>query len=171
MRNIQELYNAYIEKSKEERRINEKIIDRERQIARLEKKKEKLGGWHANLVIPLAEILTPLLECDKYEILGPFGLRCETSIWFKKNGSTAKHCDYSLSVTVHHEFENNHEYKKHYCSAAMKTVYLQYDTYKRNNNYCDGSIGALNGYNKIEAPLPDSIDEIVKIIKEQGKRA
>ena len=35
MKNIQELYNAYIEKSREERRINEKIIDRARQIARL----------------------------------------------------------------------------------------------------------------------------------------
>ena len=29
MKNIQELYNAYIEKSREERRIYEKIIDRE----------------------------------------------------------------------------------------------------------------------------------------------
>lgn len=170
MKNIQELYDAYIEKSREERRIDEKIIDRERQIARLEKKKEKLGGWHANLVIPLAEILTPLLGCDKYEILGPFGLRCETSIWFKKNGSTAKYCDYSLSVTVHHEFEDNREYKKRYCSPPMNKVFLRYDTYKRDESYENGSIGALNGFNKIEAPLPDSIEEIVKIIKERGTR-
>ena len=90
MEKITELYNAYLEKSQEERRINERIIDRELQIARLEKKKEQLGGWHANLVIPLAEVLTPLLGCDTYEILGPFGLRAETSIWFKKNGSTAQ---------------------------------------------------------------------------------
>ena len=63
MKNITELYDAYLAKEREERRINERIIDRELQIARLEKKKYKLVGWHANLVIPLAEILTPLLEC------------------------------------------------------------------------------------------------------------
>ncbi len=165
MEKITELYDAYLAKSQEERRINERIIDRERQIARLNKKKDKLGGWHANLIIPLAKVLTPLLDCDTYKILGPFGLRAETSIWFKKNGSTAKYCDYSLSLTVHHEFHDNHEYKKRYCSAAMKSVQLRYDTYARDNSYARGSIGELNGFNKIEAPLPESIDDIVKLIK------
>ena len=166
MEKITELYNAYLEKSQEERRINERIIDRELQIEKLEKKKGELGGWHANLVIPLAEVLTPLLGCDTYEILGPFGLRAETSIWFKKKGSTAQYCDYSLSVTIHHEFHDNQEYKRRYCEPPMKNMYLQYDTYKRDPSYQRGSIGELNGFNKIEAPLPESIDEIVKIIKE-----
>ena len=52
----------------------------------------------------------------------------------------------------------------------MKEVFLKYDTYKRDNSYKHGSIGALNGFNKIEAPLPDSIEEIVKLIKEQGAK-
>ena len=165
MEKITELYDAYLAKEREERRINERIIDRELQIARLEKKKEKLGGWHANLVIPLAEILTPLLECESYEILGPFGLRGETSIWFKKKDSTAKYCDYSLTLTVHNEWETDNHYKGQYCMNTMKSVHLRYDTYERDNSYERGSIGELNGFNKIEAPLPESIDEIVKIIK------
>ena len=49
--------------------------------------------------------------------------------------------------------------------GAMKNVQLRYDTYQRENSYQHGSIGELNGFNKIEAPLPESIDEIVKIIK------
>ena len=165
MKKITELYDSYLAKEREERRINERIIDRELQIARLEKKKSKLGGWHDNLVIPLAEILTPLLECESYEILGPFGLRAETSIWFKKKDSTAKCCDYSLSLTIHNEWETDHNYKERYCMGAMKSVQLRYDTYQRDNSYAHGSIGELNGFNKIEAPLPESIDEIVKIIK------
>ena len=165
MKKITELYDAYLAKEREERRINERIIDRELQIARLEKKKSNLGGWHANLVIPLAEILTPLLECEKYEILGPFGLRSETSIWFKKKDSTAKYCDYSLSLTVHNEWETDNHYKGRYCMGAMKSVHLRYDTYERDNTYQRGSIGELNGFNKIEAPLPESIEEIIKIIK------
>ena len=165
MEKITELYNAYLAKEREERRINERIIDRELQIARLEKKKSKLGGWHANLVIPLAEVLMPLLGCDKYEILGPFGLRAETSIWFKKKDSTAKYCDYSLSLTVHNEWEKDNYYKGQYCMSTMKSVHLRYDTYERDNSYQNGSIGELNGFNKIEAPLPESIDEIIELIK------
>ena len=165
MKKITELYDSYLAKEREERRINERIIDRELQIARLEKKKSKLGGWHANLVIPLAEILTPLLDCERYEILGPFGLRAETSIWFKKKDSTAKYCDYSLTLTVHNEWETDNHYKGQYCMSTMKSVHLRYDTYERDNSYERGSIGELNGFNKIEAPLPESIDEIVKIIK------
>ena len=167
MEKITELYDAYLAKEREERRINERIIDRELQIARLEKKKSKLGGWHANLVIPLAEILTPLLECETYEILGPFGLRAETSIWFKKKDSTAKYCDYSLTLTVHNEWDKDNYYKGQYCMSTMKSVHLRYDTYERDNTYQHGSIGALNGFNKIEAPLPESIDDIVKLIKER----
>ena len=165
MQKITELYDAYLAKEREERRINERIIDRELQIARLEKKKSKLGGWHANLVIPLAEILTPLLECESYEILGPFGLRAETSIWFKKKDSTAKYCDYSLTLTVHNEWDKDNYYKGQYCMSTTKSVHLRYDTYERDNSYAHGSIGELNGFNKIEAPLPESFDEIVKIIK------
>ena len=165
MEKITELYNAYLAKEREERRINERIIDRELQIARLEKKKSKLGGWHANLVIPLAEILTPLLDCERYEILGPFGLRGETSIWFKKKDSTAKYCDYSLTLTIHNEWDKDNYYKGQYCMSTMKSVHLRYDTYERDNSYAHGSIGELNGFNKIEAPLPESIDEIIELIK------
>lgn len=165
MNSIQEIYNNYLAKEREERRINERIIDRELQIKRLEKKKSNLGGWISNVLIPLADVLLPLLDCETYEILGPFGLRGETSVWFKKANSTEKYCDYSLNVTVHNEFEEYTPYKGQYCSSVMKSVCLYYDTYERDNSYQRGSIGELNGFNKIEAPLPDSIDEIVKIIK------
>lgn len=167
MKNLQELYNAYILKSQEERRINERIVDRQLQIKRLENKKRKLTGWIDNLVKPLAEILTPLLECEKYEILGPFGLRAETSIWFKKPNSTATHCDYRLCLTVETSYHKNYTYKGEYCSPVMSNVYLQYDTGKRKSEYQQGSIGYLNGFNTIEEPLPDSIEEIVQIIKQQ----
>ena len=49
--------------------------------------------------------------------------------------------------------------------GAMKNVHLRYDTCERNNKYQHGSIGELNGFNKIEAPLPESVEEIVKLIK------
>lgn len=165
MKYINELYNAYLAKEQEERRINEKIVERELQIKRLEKKKGKIGGWIDNLVIPLAMILMPLLDCETYEILGPFGLRGETSIWFKKPNSTAQYCDYRLCLTVETKYDKNYTYKGEYCSPVMSEVFLRYDTGVRVNEYQEGSIGYLNGYNNVEAPLPNSIDEIIKIIK------
>ena len=170
MEKITELYESYLSKDKEERRINERIIDYEMKISRLEKKKSKIGGWHDTLVIPLAKILTPLLDCEKFEILGPFGLRGETSIWFKKKDSTAKYCDYSLTVTLFNEFDNNSIYKDRYCMRSTKTVELRYDTGVRDNSYEHGSIGELNGFNKIESPLPESIEDIVNLIKEKSTK-
>ena len=168
MEKITELYESYLSKDKEERRINERIIDYEMKISRLEKKKSKIGGWYDTLVIPLAKILTPLLDCEKFEILGPFGLRGETSIWFKKKDSTAKYCDYSLTVTLFTEFEKNSIYKDRYCMNSTKTVELRYDTGVRDSSYAHGSIGELNGFNKIESPLPESIEDIVNLIKEKS---
>ena len=168
MEKITELYESYLSKDKEERRINERIIDYEMKISRLEKKKSKIGGWHDTLVIPLAKILTPLLDCEKFEILGPFGLRGETSIWFKKKDSTAKYCDYSLTVTLFNEFEKNSIYKDRYCMNSTKTVELRYDTGVRDSSYAHGSIGELNRFNKIESPLPESIEDIVNLIKEKS---
>lgn len=149
MEKISELYDAYYAKCEEKRQIDIRIAQRQAQIERLEAKRERIGGWHETLVHPLAKTLTPLLGCDTYEIFGPFGLRGETSVRFKKNNSTARFGDYSLSVTLHHE----------------ESVHLRYDTYERDTSYRRGSLGELNGYNKIEAPLPETINELVKIIK------
>lgn len=149
MEKITELYDAYLRTCEEKKRIDERIAQRRAQIERLEDKRDKIGDWHKNLLHPLAKVLTPLLNCDTYEIYGPFGLRAESSIYFKKNGSTAKSCDYSLHITLHYD----------------APLHLRYDTYKRNTLYQRGSLGELNGYNKIKAPLPESIEELVKIIK------
>ena len=170
MEKITELYELYLSKDKEERKINEKIIDHETQISKLEKKKSRIGGWFDTLLKPLANILTPLLDCEKYEILGPFGLRGETSIWFKKKDSDAKYCDYSLTITLHNEWDNNSIYKDRYCMSSMKSVELRYDTGVRDNSYQHGSIGELNGFNKIESPLPESIEDIVNLIKAKSTK-
>ncbi len=165
MKNISELYNNYISIELEERRINEKIIDKEKQIERLKAKKDSLGGWVDRLVKPLAEVLMPLLDCVSYRLLGPFGLRGEISIWFLKPNSTAEHCDYSLSLTFIYQSNDDITYKGEYCHPTAKKVILAYDTGERKNEFPQGSIGEKNGFNTISKDLPESIDELVTIIK------
>ena len=176
MTTIQEIYNGYLEVEANCRRIAEKICEKERSIARLKKQIERMenkqysNSWVKCLLEPLAELLMPLLECDKYRILGPFGLRSETSLWFIKPNSTEKYCDYSLSFTVRCEYNDDSIYKGLYCSPSMKNVRLFYNTGRRTNIYPQGSIGELNGFDVIEEPLPDDIEEIIKIIKEKAKQ-
>lgn len=165
MKTINELYEKYIAVELEERRINEKIIDKEKEIERLQLKKQKLGTWVDRLVKPLADILTPLLDCVSYRLLGPFGLRSEISIWFFKPNSTAEYCDYSLSLTFIYQSNDDILYKNEYCTPTVKKVILAYDTDERKNEFPEGSIGDKNGFNIISRDLPDSIDELVKIIK------
>lgn len=165
MKNIQELYDSYISSELEERRINEKIIDKEKQIERLKEKKNRLGSWVDKLVKPLAEVLTPLLDCASYRLLGPFGLRGEISIWFTKPNSTAEHCDYSISLTFNFQANDDCIYKGEYCYPTPKKVILAYDTGERKNEFPQGSLGERNGFNTISKDLPESIDELVKIIK------
>ena len=71
---------------------------------------------------------------------------------------------------MHNEFEHDTSYKGHYCSSSTKHIELRYDTGVRDNSYERGSIGELNGFNKIESPLPESIEDIVNLIKEKSTK-
>ena len=173
MNNLQEIYNGYLAVELEKRKIAEKICDKERSIRRLEKQIKKLehkrysDGWVKCLVEPLAKVLTPLLGCEKYEIYGPFGLRAYVSIHFEKPNAKNEYDCYSLSLTCSCEYNDDNNYKGEYCSSSMKSVSLNYDTGKRTQEYPQGSIGWLNGFDVIEKPLPNDINEIIKIIKKE----
>lgn len=164
MTNMQEIYAGYLEQEKNVRRLEEKIADKQRQLRRLEKKM-KYTSWLDYILHPMAKALTPMLNCTEYEILGPFGIKGETSIWFKKKDSNAEYCDYSLTVTLHCDYNDDSTYKGVYIHHSTKSVTLKYDTGARDNSYQPNSLGELNGFNKIEAVLPDDLNEIVKIIR------
>lgn len=172
MNTVVDIYNSYLASEADCRRIAERICEKENSIARLQKQIKKLEkkqygvSWVNGIVIPLAEMLMPLLECESYEIFGPFGLRAETSIHFKKPNSTAQYCDYRLALTLRTEYNDDFNYKGNYCSPSTKSVRLFYNTGKRTHIYPQGSIGELNGFDFIEKPLPDDTDEIIAIIKE-----
>ena len=168
---VKEIYDSYLAVETECRKINEKICDKERAIRRFEKQIKNLEhkrysfNWVDYLAKPLAQALLPYLDCDRYEIYGPFGLRAYIGISFYKPNAIDKKDSYYLSLTCHHEFNDDSTYKGEYCSASTKSVHLKYDTYKRTAEYPQGSIGWLNGFNVVEEPLPDTLEELAKFIK------
>ncbi len=136
-----------------EKLLDEKIEKAEERLAKLktqlQKHNRKYINWVDGIVIPLAKELSKKFNMD-YEIFGPFGLCCETSIYLKEDKNKSITKQKTLSITL--EPGNLSEYK------------LLYRTGERTNKYPSGSIGDLNGFDCITESLPDTIDEIAKLM-------
>lgn len=143
-----------IEEEIEKRR--ERIKRAEKQIKKLEDKQEnEYAYWFDDVVTPLMHDLEKLAGEGWYgEIYGPFGLECETSIYLRQDMSRSI-CDQpTYGLTIY--------------PPDRKGV-MQYQTDENTHQYPKGSIGELNGMNYVKAQLPDSIEEIWKLMKYSSK--
>lgn len=150
-------YRVKADESKQEmKRIDERIEQRKQQIERLEKKREKIYysfSWHDDVVVRLMKDLEEKTGLTG-EIYGPFGLRAATSIYLREDMTKGICEQTTLSIELE-EMEDG----------------TYYHTGKYSNKYPSGTIGELNGMNHIMAPLPETIDEIVKVlIKTEASR-
>ena len=96
-------------------------------------------SWLDSAVAALAVDLESYVG-EVFEIGGPYGLRAEVVI---------SSPNYSLTVVPC--FEDN----------GLK---LYYDTGKKKQNHQPNTIGAVNGFNNLQARLPNTIVEIVAIM-------
>lgn len=162
---MQKFKNDYLERTKkyevERNELDQKVMKRqedinraERSIQRLNKKISKLDrpSWVDTLIIPLAESLAKEFQMD-YEIFGPFGLGARTSIYWKKDKKLSITEQETKSITL--------------LPTNLELAQLYYETgHKRDDvHYQPRSIGALNGMDNEILPLPDSMEDIIKIIE------
>ena len=105
---------------------------------------------------PLSDRLSEKLGLP-YEIYGPFGLSCETSVYFVKDTKKRVSEQKAKGITVYPE-----------CTEDG-SIRLKYYTGEKTNDYEPWSIGDLNGFNKVKAPLPESIEEILSLIEKKGE--
>ena len=137
----------------EMQRIDEKIIQKKQQIERLEKKRNKVYysfSWHEDVVKRLMKDLEEKTGLTG-EIYGPFGMRAATSIYLRKDMTKGICEQTTLSIELEEREDGTYYY-----------------TGKNTKNYPSGSIGEINGMNHIMAPLPETIDEIVKVLIKTG---
>lgn len=145
-----ERFNKEIEKRRE------RIKRAEKQIEQLKNRQDKeYAYWFDDVVYPLMHDLEKLAGDGWYgEIYGPFGLECQTSIYLRRDMSRSI-CDQpTYGLTIYPPNDN----------GVMK-----YQTEEKTNTYPKGSIGDLNGMNFVQAALPDSIEEIWKLMKYSDK--
>lgn len=139
-------------------RIREKIQVREKQIERLKKKMEKREKAYYEKDFPnwIETIVKPLMhDLEKHtglhgEIYGPFGICCKTSIYLRKDMKESITEQSTLHITI---------------EPPTNDRKIYYETGEVNNRYAKGSIGELNGMNKVKAQLPDTIEEIVALLR------
>ena len=152
---LDEEFEALLKKTTDmEKKMKEKL---ERAKARTDKAYNKITelcrnespSIHRNIIIPLAEKLSAHFGMQ-YEIYGPFGTECETSIYLRKDMAESI-CDQpTISIVLRPEFEE-------------KWVY--YNTGEKHMRYPKGSVGDLNGLNDVYAPLPMEFDKILELVK------
>ena len=144
------------EGKKEIKRIDERIEQREQQIKRLEKKRKKVYysfSWRDDVVVRLMKDLEEKTGLTG-EIYGPYGLRAATSIYLREDMTKGICEQTTLSIELEEREDGTY-----------------YHTGKYSNQFASGTIGEINGMNHIMAPLPETIDEIVKVlIKAEASR-
>lgn len=141
------------ERKKKLATIEEKIAEREKQIERLEKRRERLygPGWVEGIVEPLAAALASLTGLS-WEIYGPFGLRSATSIYLREDMSRSITQQTTRSIHLEPMYDENND------------LVLHYETGETDDCYQKGSIGERNGMNRKTALLPDTLEEIEKLL-------
>ena len=131
----------------------------------LKKMEAERKGWVDRVLVPLSDIIALTLgeKEDKekplpYEIYGPFGLSCQTTVYFFPTDGHEICDDETYSLTV-------------YPGGNLETsIWLEYDTGETTEQYEAGSIGWLNGFNRVKAKLPDKLGEIMELLRHHPER-
>lgn len=157
MKDIWEKYNA--RKIQHEQKMDEAermVRKYERLLDKAKKKADKLWSKsprYSELLDDMCKRLHLRLECNYYEIIGPFGVECDYGLWFYDDSSMLTHprdlsaLKFSLNV------------------KPSRDGHLLYWNGVVHTRYPKGSIADLNGLNYEWEHLPESMDEIVEIIR------
>lgn len=150
MTKVKEAFDILREQWKKIEDIESRIKVYEKRIEKLEAQKKKVSanhkGWIDLLLPPLAEELKTELGKAHYELLGPFGLTAETSIWFYDTKEERDSYVFpSLSIRPD-LFNDDNSF-----GISIKGA-------EGNDEYPKNSIGAVNGMNYSSIIPPKDAD-------------
>ena len=156
MQSVYAEYSEYNKKYEARKEQLQRLIYKHTQA--LKRLEDQHQGWLDRVLVPLAVAIASELGGLPYEFYGPFGLSCETSVYFFPTDGHDITKDETYSLTVYPEYrEGGYGY--------VNGFYLAYDTGRRLDTYRPGSIGDLNNFNNVKEELPDSLEEIVALLK------
>lgn len=155
MKDIINNLNTHNKAIQEQLEKENKLISKyEKLIEYHQKRVDKLEyqnlNWVDGIVKPLAEKIAKRFNLY-YDIYGPFGLDCQTSIYWSDKPEFDICKDRKIKITL---------YPRNYGKGQ-----IDYWTGEETNQYPKGSIGELNGFNYVKASLPLDIKEIIKLLR------
>ena len=164
---MKNLINTYVEKLSVETQKRDQNLEQigkyEQKIENYKKKIEKLNkqrerfysvSWIDEIIHPLAQQLAMRMN-KKYDIYGPFGLGCRTSIYLFDDENKSITDQDTWSITL--------------LPDDLRNGIIRYETGEMKKEYASGTIGEMNGFNNITADVPDTIEEIEKLLRYSGK--
>ena len=161
--NIKELLDAYAEKDREWERerqaLLDKIVLRNQQVKRLERRLSKLGMgpyWIDEIIRPLADELVKHLPGRTVAILGPFGIGCRTAIHFYRDGVEGEErCKGTNCISITFEPNDLTRFQNSPLSGSKLSV-VDYSV--NTHRYSVGTMGQMNGLNHPVIPVPEDAD-------------
>lgn len=159
---MKQLWDDHEADQKEWEYKHEKIESKVCRYARLlekateeEKKHWRKKPGYIDVLNKMCELIKVRLNCKDYKVLGPFGVECDFGLWFyddtekmSQHPRDLSAIKYSLNVKP-----ANHSRGLLYWNGVILARYPK------------GSIADLSGLNYEWEHLPESIDEIVEIIR------
>lgn len=109
------------------------------------------GNWVSDVLWPLADELAR--RTGKYpQLSGPVGLGAKLTIALVDDPDKRSYEQESLEITVEPAFED-------------ESIFFNYETGCVSDRYEPGTVGYVNGLNNITARLPDSVEEILGLLR------
>lgn len=132
--------------------LETKAAEKRTQAENLSRKTGTRPDWKAEVVLPLAKELAKRKGL-KPKVMGPMGLASRVIIALVEdlgeNPSKQEHYRLTLQPDV----------------QPGGKILLRYETGEtEDSKYPKGSLGAMSGLDLVTAPLPDSIDEVEKLL-------
>lgn len=168
---VKELLNAYEEKRGKSEAAAALIADRADQCMKAAAKLEKRAGrkreeakrqeeklrkmpvvdWKEEVIIPLAEEMAKRI--GKHPVVfGPCGIGAKVTICLTDDPAAKWTEQDRLELTIEPDFEDGR-------------MIFNYETGEVSDRYEPGTVGYVNGLNNITARLPDSVEEILGLLR------
>lgn len=110
---------------------------------------KKNARWYDVAIMPLASDLAEATGLNA-TVSGPFGLRAECTIYLSADRGEKKY------ITITPVFLD---------AIGGSELALFYDTGEVSNKFAPGTLGDFNRMNNISERLPDTLDEIVALLR------
>jgi hypothetical protein len=151
-----------------------KIADKKKKIERAQKslrRMEDKSRWVQALLVPIAKAIVEQEGFHSFQTMGPFGLTCETSLWFWKTKEDFEAYRNNTEDCLKPLLSIQFRPRGHRDENDVYMMRLVVTTHKRVEEYPAGSIGALNGFGKEEIDITDwSLDTLIAFMYEQNKK-